>query len=254
MKIGSPQLKVILQSHGFVGNCSSSPPRTEELKKQLNEMITKGIVGQGAQASLITDVEAWALEEDMASWGNMLPDSLQRAAPEIYRNLVGGAGRKSVRDVIDDYFPLASRSASTDYLELFNIATAVDFLAERHKHSSLLLMQALATDDTAEIGLRRISSWLHEKRTGDKAAARSMLAIQPRGQFGNAAPQWLLEQAQAFSTQEYKTAERVRHGKSSARAPDGGRGKKGKGKGKKGDKGKKHGDGADAGAARPTQG
>ena len=181
-------------------------------------MIARGMVGQGAQASLVTDMEAWALEEDMASWRNMLPDSLRRAAPEIYRNLVGVAWRRSVRNVIDDYFPLSSRGASSDYLELYNIVSAVDFLAEKHKHSSVMLVQSLASDDTAQIGLRRIASWFHEKRTGDKAAAQSMLAIQPWGQFSNAAPQCLLKQAQAVSKSEHQNLERVHASAPHARA------------------------------------
>ena len=192
-------------------------------------------------------------------WGNALPDTLQRAGPEIYRNLIGGAGRKALRDIIDDYFPLTSRQGSSEYLELFNIATSIDFLAQKHKHSAAHLMQALALDDAAEIRLRRISAWLHEKRTGDKAAARSMLAVQPRGQYANAAPQWLLEQSQAFSQAEHKTRERVRAagglGKT-GREPKGtskGQPKGGKGRGDKEKKGHAKAAAAPPGAGR-TQG
>eukprot|EP00930_Biecheleria_cincta_P027551 TRINITY_DN19331_c0_g1_i1.p1 TRINITY_DN19331_c0_g1~~TRINITY_DN19331_c0_g1_i1.p1 ORF type:complete len:721 (+),score=117.51 TRINITY_DN19331_c0_g1_i1:94-2163(+) len=237
MKIEGAQLRVILRSHGHTGPGSSAAPRADELRKQLKEFEQKGYCGPGAKAELLEDLEAAALHEDYDNWGNVLPDTLQRAAPEIYRNLIGGNGRKSLRDIIDDYFPIHVRGKSAEYLELFNIATTIDFLAQRHKHNAAHLMQTLASDDVAEIGLRRIASWLHAKRTGDEAAASSMLAVQPRGQYANAAPQWLLEQSQAFSQAEFKTRERVRAaGKPSK--PSGNQEGKAGGKGTKGKKGK----------------
>ena len=105
IKVSAPQLKVILRSHGHVGAMTASPPRVEELKKQLAELASKGLCGGGASVSMLEDIESWALDEDMESWGHALPDSLQRAGPEIYRNLIGAAGRRSLRDIIDEYFP-----------------------------------------------------------------------------------------------------------------------------------------------------
>ena len=171
-------------------------------------MEQKGYCGQGARSDRLKDLEALALSEDMENWGNALPDTLQRGGPEIYRNLIGGTGRRSLRDIINDHFPPAARLGSSEYLELLNLATSIDFLVHKHKHSAAHLMQALATDDAVEIGLRRISAWLHEKGTGDKAAAQSMLAVQPRGQYANAATGWLLEQSQFPSQADPKTQDR----------------------------------------------
>ena len=89
------------------------------------------------------------------------------------------------------------------------VLTHQRYTMQKHKRSAAHLIQALSTDDAAEIGLRRISAWLHEKGTGDKAAARSMLAVQPRGQYANAATRWLLEQSQFLSQAESMTQERV---------------------------------------------
>ncbi len=114
-------------------------------------------------------------------------------------------------------------------------------------------MQALATDDASEIGLRRVSAWLHEKRTGDRAAARHMLAVQPRGQYSNAAPQWLLEQSIAISTAEHKTKERVEGSNKAADGAAGGKGGKG-GKGKEKGKDKNKKGKAPAGGQQPTPG
>ena len=249
--VSSPQLKVVLGTHGYLGKTTVAPPRVDELRKQLKEFEQKGFCGAGAKTELLEDVESWALEEDLEKWGNALPDNMQRAAPEIYRNLIGGNGRSNLRDIIDEYFPLSSRAASPEYLELFNIATSIDFLAQRHKHSAAALMQALAGDDNAEIGLRRITSWLHEKRTGDKTAAKSMLAVQPRGQYANAAPQWLLDQSQAHSQAEHKTRERVESSyvPKQTHTPKGDD-SKGKGKGKKKGRAK----GGNPPAAAATQG
>ena len=103
-----------MQSHGFVSGSSASPPRVDELRRQLKEVEQTGYSGQGARSDMFEDLEAWALTEGMKKLGKALPDTLQRVGPEIYRNLIGGAGRRALRDIIDDYFPLAVRHESAE--------------------------------------------------------------------------------------------------------------------------------------------
>ena len=237
VNVSAPQLKIILQSHGYVGASTCSPPRHEELRKQLVELESAGQSGQSMSSVLLDDIEEWALDEDMNCWGDCISPTLERAAPEIFRDIMNSSC-KSIRDFINSYFPMDKREGSDIYLELFKHAATVDFLVAKNRHSSLALMKALAEDDASEIGLRRISAYFFKKRTGDDRAANSMLAVKPPGAFDDVAPAWMVSQAQVYSQSEHKTAERVKSFKSSGHpkgaAPKGKEKGKGRGKGKKG--------------------
>ena len=100
-------------------------------------------------------------------------------------------------------------------------------------------LRYLAELDAAEVALRQLSSYVHERRTGDKVAAQCMLAIQPSGSKVDIAPAWLIEEGAGMSQQEYKR--RLRSKASGGQNSGGDKGDKGdtgggKGKGKKGDK------------------
>ena len=100
--------------------------------------------------------------------------------------------------------------------------------------------------DQAEIVLARMSSYVHEKRTGDREAAAKLLAVQMPGTFADIAPSWKIAEASLFSQQEFKRTERSKAGKGSGKigappqpkgspkgtpSPKGGKAKGGRGKG-----------------------
>ena len=58
----------------------------------------------------------------------------------------------------------------------------------------------IAQDDTCEVALRRLAAWIHERRTGDRDAAQSMLAIKPSSFSTDVAPSWLVTEAASYST------------------------------------------------------
>ena len=116
------------------------------------------------------------------------------------------------------------------YVELFNLASLVDF-GIRDAGSPAQVLSMIGQCDTCEIALRRLASWIHEKRTGDKDAAQSMLAVKPSSFASDIAPSWLVTETSTYSQSEYKRKER-------AQWTESGKGKKGKDKGKKSSSGK----------------
>ena len=101
-------------------------------------------------------------------------------------------------------------------------------------------LQTLAISDAMETGLRRLAAYVHEARTGDREAARSMLAIRPPGAARDLAPTWFLKDANEYAKTEAKTRERVGRGRGRGRdgqaTPAGGDGVQygGKGRGRGG--------------------
>ncbi|CAE7695040.1 hypothetical protein AK812_SmicGene26336 [Symbiodinium microadriaticum] len=86
----------------------------------------------------------------------------------------------------------------------------------------------------------RLAAWIHKRRTGDRDAAQSMLAIKPSSSFStDVAPSWLVTEAASYSQSEHKRRERARaqgsvfHGSGSGGGKAGPKGAKGKGKEKK---------------------
>ena len=64
------------------------------------------------------------------------------------------------------------------YVELFIIFVLAHFNAE-DAGSQAQVCGMIEPCDTCEIALRRLASWIHEKRTGDKHPAQSRLAMKP---------------------------------------------------------------------------
>ncbi|CAE7879885.1 unnamed protein product [Symbiodinium sp. KB8] len=60
---------------------------------------------------------------------------------------------------------------SAHYVDLFNLATLVDFKAREGGSSQSKVLSIIAQDDTCEVALRRLVAWIHERRTGDRDAA-----------------------------------------------------------------------------------
>ena len=101
-------------------------------------------------------------------------------------------------------------------------------------------MLILSSDDSSEIILRCIASYVRLERTGDKDAAQAMLAVKPSGGAFDVAPTWLVAEASVYSQSEHKRRQRaIDQRKVGKGGGDGGKGGKtdkggGKGKGKKG--------------------
>ena len=248
-----------LQAHGYIGAGSKSPPRVEELKRELSHLATAGGPSKGASSSTLPMPESsGGVSVDINQWHNRLPPSLQRAAPEIYQS-IRSEGVSSVRSWITDQFPIGSRD-SPSFQDLFTTATNIDFeLAGAD--NEMILMQKLATSDALEIGFRKLGAYIYQKRTGDKTGAARLLAIRTPGTAVDVMPKWAIEDATAFSKSEFQRDERVSKNNKHdyAGGGSGGGGYKGGGQGKKGKGGKgkgkgKGGQGKGDGQAPGTQG
>ena len=89
------------------------------------------------------------------------------------------------------------------YQDLWHAATAIDYrLAQETSEAGIL--RALASDDAMELWLRRFSSYVYYKRTGDKAGAMHMLAVAAPGGGTDLAPQWLVSETSAYAISENK--------------------------------------------------
>lgn len=222
-----PEIGNLLQAHGYVGEGTRGPPRTEELKKQLGEIEALGgpAHGTGGTFARVADIGEGTNPEEM-SWHLKLPADLQRAAPELYRN-IRADGAHSARAWINDQHPTPELKQSPAYQDLFTAATIIDFeLADCRSESAI--MHKLATSDTLEIHLRKLGAYVYYKRTKDKTGANRMLGVSAPGSGADIAPKWLLDDANAHSKVEWQRAER---GQKMARA-DHGQGQKGGGSGR----------------------
>ena len=65
-------------------------------------------------------------------------------------------------------------------------------------------LSLIARSDTAEVALRRLASYVREKRTGDRDAAVSMLAIKPTNLSHDIAPARLVSEAALFAQGEHR--------------------------------------------------
>ena len=236
-------IKTTLISHGYIGPNTLSPPRTDELKKQLAQLETLGGPphGTGGSTLRVMDGEMVTDPEQMA-WHLKLPADLQRAGPEIYRN-IRSEGVSSVRQWVNEQHPSLEQKNTPQYQDLFMTATIVDFeLAECRSEG--MLMAKLATSDALEIHLRRLGAFIYLRRTRDKTGANRILGIRAPGSNTDIAPKWLLDDANLHSKTEFQRQERGAkaskyegHGGGEVRqrkGDGGGRGKKGGGRGKKG--------------------
>ena len=96
-------------------------------------------------------------------------------------------------------------------MEVWDRASQIDFLVSKHTTDESLLA-FLASDDTCEVTLRRLSSLKYKMRTGDKTGAAAMLSIKAPGSSSDVAPGWLVQEVTAYSTAEHKRAVMVKKG------------------------------------------
>lgn len=192
-------------------------------------------------------------DPEQMAWHLKLPADLQRAGPEIYRN-IRAEGVSSVRQWVNEQHPTLEQKGSPQYQDLFMTATIIDFeLADCRTEG--MLMAKLATSDALEIHLRRLGAFIYMRRTRDKTGANRILGIRAPGSNTDIAPKWLLDDANLHSKTEFQRQERGHkaskyeagdRGEVRLRKGDGGKGKKGGGRGKK--------SGGGGGASSTTQG
>ena len=202
-----PDLLRMLTAHGYFGPSSTTAP-LGDLRGDLNAFHTTGAPIAGA--ALVPAVGAsGAVTTHLIGnrWQTMLPPDMKRAAPEIYRNL-RSQGVATLREWTDRNFK--GNRASDLWTELWHLATEVDFRLGGVQ-TDQELFAVLASDDSLEMQMRRLSSYIYESRTGDKAGAQQMLAVAAPGQDVDLAPTWLVRDATEHSRVEHQRAERV-HG------------------------------------------
>ncbi|CAE7268151.1 unnamed protein product, partial [Symbiodinium sp. CCMP2456] len=224
-----------VESTSFRSGLLGTPPRFKELKEKLEELAAAGAVSHSLDAFRAQESLAWQDEGDDGpeGWEASLPPDLKRAGPEIYASMKA-SGVRCVRDWVNSMFSVDQRH-SAHYVDLFNLASLVDFKAKEGGTSQAKILSIIAQDDTCEVALRRLAAWIHERRTGDKDAAQSMLAIKPSSFSSDVAPSWLVTEAASYSQSEHKRRERARAqagghqggGNSKGGEPKGGKGRVG---------------------------
>ncbi len=227
-----PYLKTVLEIHGYQGDLTQGPPRVEELRKQLQEIETKGgpLHGSAGSAVQFSDGTTASDPEQMA-WHLRLPPDLQRAGPELYRN-IRAEGVSSVRQWINEQHPGVEQKNTAQYQDLFMAATIIDFEVADCKTESML-MHKLATSDSLEIHLRKLGAFIYYRRTKDKTGASRMLGIRAPGTNSDIAPKWMLDDANTFAKTEYQRIERgqkMNRWDGPGPKSEGGKGKRGGGK------------------------
>lgn len=202
-----PALVPLLQSHGYIGDSTIGPPREEELRKALQDFETLGgpSHGTGGSFARVADIAVGESPEQMA-WHLRLPPDMQRAGPELYRN-IRAEGAASVRQWISDQHPSLEARQTPAFQDLFTAASIIDFELGECK-SETAIMQKLGTSDTLEIQLRKLGAFIYYRRTKDKTGANRMLGIRTPGSGADIAPKWMLDDANAHSKVEYQRIER----------------------------------------------
>ena len=168
------------------------------------------------------------------AWHLKLPADLQRAGPELYRN-IRAEGVGSVRQWVNEQHAGLEAKNTTAFQDLFMAATIIDFeLASCRSESQV--MAKLATSDTLEIHLRKLGAFIYYRRTKDKTGANRMLGVRAPGTNADIAPKWMLDDANTHSKTEYQ---RIERGQKLSRLEHGGGpgGGKSDGKGRKGGRG-----------------
>ncbi len=233
-------IRDVLISHGYVGPDTTGPPRYEELKKQLTDLENQPLAPHGTGAAMLRSAAGGVVSDpEQMAWHLKLPADLQRAAPELYRN-IRAEGVSSVRQWINEQHAGLEAKSTAQFQDLFMAATIIDFELADCK-TEMELMSRLATSDTLEIHLRKMGAFIYYRRTKDKTGANRMLGLRAPGSQTDIAPKWMLDDANVHSKTEYQRLERGQKLHKLEQGDGGGRkggGKSGKGGGKGGGRGK----------------
>ena len=227
----------VLRGHGYVGVHTVGPPRFEELKRQLTELESFSGPPHGAGGAILRNSadQIQVSDPEQMAWHLKLPADLQRAGPELYRN-IRAEGVGSVRQWVNEQHAGLEAKSSSQFQDLFTAATIIDFeLAGCRSESEV--MAKLATSDTLEIHLRKLGAFIYFRRTKDKTGANRMLGVRAPGTNADIAPKWMLDDANTHSKTEYQ---RIERGQKLSKLEHGGGhvgGGKSDGKGRKGGRG-----------------
>lgn len=201
-------VKRVLEAHGYLGDASNGPSRVEELKTALGQLEVAGGPPHGAGGSILRGdgPPGLASDPEQMAWHLRLPSDLQRAAPELYRN-IRSEGSASVRQWVNEQHPTLEQKQGTSYQDLFIAATIIDYEVASCR-TEAALMHRLASSDTLEIQLRKLGAFIYLRRTKDKTGANRMLGIRAPGTNTDIAPKWMVDDANTFSKVEFQRQER----------------------------------------------
>ncbi len=236
----------LLSTHGYFGEGSISPPR-DQLKGELTNFSQMGVPMHGASAAAVTPQQAPGFGDMMAQgrWQHQLPPDLKRAAPEIYRNL-RSQGVASAREWVDRNY--TGNRTGPEWVDTWHSASEIDFVLGPLR-SDAEIYHTLAVSDGLEMKLRKLSAFLYENRTGDRAGAAHMLAVAVPGHQTDLAPTWMVTDVTDHSKREHQRVQRVAAERRGFRGRGDGRARGGRGEGDGRGGGGTGGDGAADGAA-----
>ena len=193
----------ILTKHGFNESDASSAeaPNTDQLLLELRALHGEAPLGGSGGFSNTAEL-------DPSRFTNRLPNTMKRAAPEIYVSLL--EGNNSARDWLNQFYQGNRRSAS--WIDLWNSATIVDFQVDeaRRTKGPQGVTETLMKNDMVELALRRLASFVYGSRTGDWGGASYMLAVKAPGSDVDIGPNWLINEATTWSKSEHQRSERVK--------------------------------------------
>ncbi|CAE7317915.1 unnamed protein product [Symbiodinium sp. CCMP2592] len=216
------RVEALLKFFRYLGNGSGTPPRVAELKEKLAELESSGALAHSTALfdnGLLDAHRTEVDEEDAGGWEASLPPNMKRAGPEIYASF-RASGARSAIEWLNQMIPL-NRRGDALYLDLFNQASLVDFAVKDAKGPQAQALSLIAPNDIADVALRRLASYVHEKGTSDRDAAVSMLAIKPTNLSHDIAPAWLVSQAALFAQNEHKRRERAKAQRGDAKGTSG---------------------------------
>jgi hypothetical protein len=203
-----PDVQKLMEANGYLGEASKTVPyNLKQMLCDLKHLETQGAPQHGAGAELLRDHNGALPTPDVPSgygYHNRLPAALERAGPEIFRNLMSD-GVSSLRNWILDYFPMSSRQGNPEFEYLFNAATQADFILAKATSESGL-NKILTSDDTIELTLRNFAAFVYFKRTKDKTGANHLKGIRIPGVAMDIGPTWLIDQASTHSKVEHQRA------------------------------------------------
>jgi len=193
-----PSLSALVRAHGYTGGQSTAMPAAS-FGADLLRLRQHGLQPVASQLPGTGDA---AVRYDL-----QLAPGLRRAALEIYTGL-RTQGAASTREWLTSNYPNAK--SDHRWVDLWSSAVAVDF--EIGQSQGAELERKLSTSDSLEMHLRRLASYVYEARTHDTKGAQRLLATRPPGMQLDIAPEWMVQDATAYTKLEYQREGYVRGG------------------------------------------
>ena len=208
-----PDLLRMLYGQGYAGAGTLGAPR-DTLKMVLETFRSIGapqLGGGGFQGPAPGLSTAMNFGDD-DRWELRLPPDMQRAAPEIYRNMRSEAAG-NIREWIQQRYQGEKSNKNQEWVSLWAMAIEVDFDVAEARREGKELQNLLASKDGLEIRLRHLAAHSHMVRTGDVNSATNMLALKHPGTCTDVSPNWLVNESSTYSQDEYKRLQRVKGGR-----------------------------------------